>query len=359
MELRNTRIAYFLIATIAFIGSPIIREGALGQGTSTKRDLVRVDWFPKEEESEILLSSPRNIVADNEGLWVLDFRANLLVHYDLEGSVIAVHDAVGDGPGELSGPLGLAATDQYIVVISGQNQLLNIYTKDDLEIVDSFKLTRFSSNIEVLGGKIISENSYFIDSELRGYDYDGKPLLAYDLQGKEVGSFGDALNLPEGLPTFSYASLCATGDGYLMRVPRYYPLIQRYAQDGKLISSAEWSTRKYYDDIAKQNYDKDSIESGRQKGYIPLTTISQSIDCDDTSVFVLIYSRTEIVIDKYDFEGLLLSKYVYEWSDIRPGTNPLAWDLQVSKGAAGEELFIVAYREQSHGLPIIGIFKSK
>ncbi len=337
----------------AFVATLIITGTANSQGLQF--ELAPILTFPEDETSEVLLASPRDLEISEEYIWVLDWQQSAVFKYSHQGDFLVEYRQPGIGPGEMDGPTDVVLSGGRLYTLNGRNHELSIFDSEEIKYIDGFKLTSVSNQIAVSDSSLITENSTYLNSEIRGFDYDGEPLNIYDFEGRLIKQFGIPFGQSFSLPKFSY-SLLDVHNNNIIRVSKYYPFIQIYDLSGEYKKEIQLSKIEEYKSYTRGNYNAVTLNAGRSSGFIPLKSLFQAVDLINDNIFILLFSTEAIIIDQYNYDGNLLGTYKYDFNPAEEAT-PLAWDFRVRElNDSGDFQFIISFRNNNN-VPLIGLFQ--
>jgi len=174
------------------------------------------------------------------------------------------------------------------------------------EYLSSFKLFKLIRNIAHFNDTIVGQQQYDQD-EIDKF----KLITMYDHNGSIKGSFGDPINRIVGisaLPPTASAVKLRIYNNKIFVLYRYYPLLQVFTFDGKLIKTYEFDD-KVYRNLVPGNYEIKKILA--QPNYTDLRYLFLAFDVNENGMFLCLY-KDDIEIHHFDFDGKLKNIYSYQ-----------------------------------------------
>ena len=203
--------------------------------------LKRQLFFPNDtvENDDHIFWEPYDLAADNLGnLFVAD-RSDAIFKFSSEGIFLNKFGRTGQGPGDLSMPLGIRVLNDTIAVKESGN----------------WRVQRFDLSGRPLGSTRVFKTycSFDVDSQGRIF---GVPLLfaatehtplveVLTAEGQTERAFGRLLDFPHDYQQLNMANLFLAGSKEVIVVFDYFPIIRRYTEAGELAAEYNMSSDLY------------------------------------------------------------------------------------------------------------------
>jgi len=307
--------------------------------------LKSVRTFPKENDDQ-LLSHPVNLQLGSENnIFVIDQRLNSIFEYSINGKFIKSIGRSGKGPGEFDSPLRFVY-DKGVFYISdpmnGRVQILN----SKGEYLSSFKVFRSFLDIEHYNNLIIAQQSYE-SGDTRNISF----ITIFDQVGNILNRIDSSLSEMigiSGLPPMASSVRIKIFENKIFLLYRYYPIIQIFGMDGKIIKNIMLDDKIYKKSI-ENNYKLNRINEN--PNITKLKYLFLAFDVNNNGMYACVY-KDDIEIHEYNFNGELKNIYIYKHNG---DDKYYVRDIKIINKNEDKEFIILTHLP----MPRLEIFKTK
>lgn len=258
--------------------------------------------FPNERE-EIVLAHPTAMDFDEQNnIYICDYKLNSILKYSKEGKFISQIGHKGQGPGEFNGQHVFCYNNGRLFVIDQGNRRIQIFDKEG-QYLSSFMTPNIAEAIAHKDGKIYSYLAI-------GPDVGRNSALISiidDNDGKKLGQFGEYIEfVNKRINWMGSSCLLKIYNDKLYVLFRYYPKLNIYDLDGKIINSYNFE-KVNYKKLISDNYNVKPIIKGGAT-IISLRFLFNAFDINSEGIFLGLYAD-DIIIDQFNFEGEFLRRF--------------------------------------------------
>jgi hypothetical protein len=241
---------------------------------SSAIELKQIFAFPtdKKEEEDQYLWAPNSIARHKKGnYYISDTRANSIIIFDSAGKYINKIGRQGQGPGDLSMPMGIWLIGDEIIVIEPGNRRLQWLDLSG-KYLKSIRVFKSCYDLSILNNGELVTAPMFFDSQ-----NENMLIEILSPEGKISRKFGTPFEYKKDKGLLNERSVVINESNEIIQVFKHIPLLQAYSMDGKLLREKMIDTG-YSLIIEKMNRRKNTYSE--KVGY--LTIFKQAVCIGDT-----------------------------------------------------------------------------